>query len=64
MNFRSPQIEMSGPVAIVTLSRPERRNAIDESTVEEIGRFSNVPRKKRGSRCSRVRASTSAQDWI
>lgn len=43
MNFRSLQIEMAGPVAIVTLSRPERRNAIDESTVEEIGRFFESP---------------------
>jgi (methylthio)acryloyl-CoA hydratase len=43
MNFKSLQIEMSGPVAIVTLSRPERRNAIDESTVEEIGRFFECP---------------------
>ncbi len=43
MDFRSLQIEMAGPIAIVTLSRPERRNAIDESTVEEIGRFFERP---------------------
>jgi (methylthio)acryloyl-CoA hydratase len=51
MNFRSLQIEMAGPVAIVTLSRLQRRNAIDESTVEEIGRFFECPRKKPGSPC-------------
>jgi hypothetical protein len=43
MNFRSLQVEMAGAVAIVTLSRPERRNAIDESTVEEIGRLFQSP---------------------
>ncbi len=34
---------MRGPIAVVTLSRPERRNAIDETTVEEIGRFFEKP---------------------
>jgi (methylthio)acryloyl-CoA hydratase len=43
MNFRSLQVEMAGAVAIVTLSRPERRNAIDESTVEEIGLLFQSP---------------------
>lgn len=33
-----------GPVAVVTLSRPEKRNAIDEASVNEIEAwFSNIP---------------------
>jgi (methylthio)acryloyl-CoA hydratase len=36
-------VEMQGPVAIVTVSRPERRNAIDEDTVVGIGRFFESP---------------------
>ncbi|MFG1396465.1 crotonase/enoyl-CoA hydratase family protein [Roseixanthobacter pseudopolyaromaticivorans] len=32
-------IELKGDIALLTLSRPERRNAIDEATVMEIGRF-------------------------
>ena len=46
MKFKSLQIEFDGPVAVVTLSRPERRNAIDEATVEEIGRFFESPPKE------------------
>ena len=37
--FRSLKLEMRDAVAILTLARPERRNAIDEDTVMEIGRF-------------------------
>ncbi|HUG63516.1 MAG TPA: crotonase/enoyl-CoA hydratase family protein [Methylomirabilota bacterium] len=32
-------VTRDGPVAILTLSRPEKRNALDDSTVEGIGRF-------------------------
>lgn len=45
MELKSLRVEMRGPVALVTLSRPERRNAIDEPTVEEIGRFFEKPPK-------------------
>ncbi len=37
---------MRGAVALVTLSRPERRNAIDEATVEAIGAFFQKPPKE------------------
>jgi enoyl-CoA hydratase/carnithine racemase len=43
MHFKSIQIEMVGPVVVVTLTRPERRNAIDETTIEDIGRFFEAP---------------------
>ena len=36
-------VEMHGPVAVVTVSRLERRNAIDEDTVVGIGRFFERP---------------------
>jgi enoyl-CoA hydratase/carnithine racemase len=40
------QVEMRGAVALVTVSRPERRNAIDEATVEAIGAFFQKPPKE------------------
>ncbi|TDR94738.1 crotonase/enoyl-CoA hydratase family protein [Enterovirga rhinocerotis] len=43
MDLKSLRVEMRGPIAVVTLSRPDRRNAIDEATVEEIGRFFEKP---------------------
>ncbi|KFB10819.1 crotonase/enoyl-CoA hydratase family protein [Nitratireductor basaltis] len=39
MELKYLEVEMDGPVAVVTLSRPERRNAISEEMVVEIGRF-------------------------
>jgi enoyl-CoA hydratase/carnithine racemase len=39
-------MDMDGPVAVVTLRRPNRRNAIDEATVEEIGQFFQNPPKE------------------
>ncbi len=37
-------VVLDGPVAIVTLNRPQRRNALDEVAVEEVERcFSTVP---------------------
>ena len=46
MKRESLQIDMDGPVTIVTLTRPSRRNAIDEATVEAIGRFFEAPPKE------------------
>lgn len=37
------QIELRGKIAILTLSRPERRNALDEPTIDEIDRFFDRP---------------------
>lgn len=36
-------IEIRGKVAILTLSRPDRRNALDEATIEIIDRFFDRP---------------------
>jgi len=38
-------VEMRGPIAIVTLTKEARRNAIDEEMVVEIGRFFESPPK-------------------
>jgi enoyl-CoA hydratase/carnithine racemase len=38
-------VEMHGPVAVVTVNRPERRNSIDEDTVVGIGRLFESPPK-------------------
>jgi enoyl-CoA hydratase/carnithine racemase len=38
-------VEMHGPVAVVTVNRPERRNSIDEDTVVGIGRLFETPPK-------------------
>lgn len=43
MGARSLQISMDGPVLVVTLSRTSRRNAVDEATVEDIGRLFQSP---------------------
>ena len=36
MTYASFESRLDGPVAIVTLNRPERRNALDEQAVAEI----------------------------
>lgn len=36
-------IERRGKIAILTLNRPERRNALDDATIEEIDRFFDRP---------------------
>lgn len=46
MDYKSLQIDVDGPVVIVTLSRSSQRNAIDEATVEEIGHFFQNPPKE------------------
>ena len=43
MVHKNLSVEMHGPVAVVTVSRLERRNAIDEDTVVGIGRFFESP---------------------
>lgn len=37
------KVEQQGPVTVVTVMRPERRNAIDEDTVVGIGRLFETP---------------------
>jgi (methylthio)acryloyl-CoA hydratase len=45
MTYASFESRLDGPVAIVTLTRPERRNALDEQAVGEIeDYFSSPPR--------------------
>jgi (methylthio)acryloyl-CoA hydratase len=39
------EIERRGKVAILTLNRPDRRNALDEATITEIDRFFDRPDK-------------------
>ncbi|MFY8156577.1 MAG: enoyl-CoA hydratase-related protein, partial [Rhabdaerophilum sp.] len=36
-------IETRGKIALLTLNRPERRNAIDDATIEAIERFFTRP---------------------
>lgn len=48
MNYTSFELEMEGPIAIVTLNRPDKRNALDEVAVAEIEHyFSSVPNQVR-----------------
>lgn len=48
MKYQTLETRMDGPVAIVTLNRPERRNALDEQAVAEIEHcFSTPPAEAR-----------------
>lgn len=48
MQYTSLETRTEGPVAIVTLNRPERRNALDEQAVGEIEHyFSAIPKQVR-----------------
>ncbi|RJF91948.1 crotonase/enoyl-CoA hydratase family protein [Noviherbaspirillum saxi] len=48
MNYSSLELKMEGPIAVVTLNRPDRRNALDEAAVAEIEHyFSSVPKQVR-----------------
>ncbi|MGH8807831.1 MAG: crotonase/enoyl-CoA hydratase family protein [Noviherbaspirillum sp.] len=48
MNYSSFEVEMEGAIAIVTLNRPDKRNALDEEAVAEIEHyFSSVPTQVR-----------------
>ncbi|PPR09774.1 MAG: Methylthioacryloyl-CoA hydratase [Alphaproteobacteria bacterium MarineAlpha11_Bin1] len=38
--------EMRGKIAILTLDRPEKRNAVNENLIEDINRFFNAPPKE------------------
>jgi len=46
MTYASFETRQDGPVAIVTLNRPERRNALDEQAVAEIEAFFARPPKE------------------
>ncbi|MBT5647975.1 MAG: enoyl-CoA hydratase, partial [Rhodospirillaceae bacterium] len=35
--------EMRGRIAVLTLNRPEKRNAVSEALIEDINRFFNTP---------------------
>lgn len=45
VHHKNLKVEQQGPVTIVTVMRPERRNAIDEDTVVGIGRLFETPPK-------------------
>lgn len=48
MIYQTLETRMDGPVAIVMLNRPERRNALDERAVAEIEHcFSQPPAEAR-----------------
>jgi (methylthio)acryloyl-CoA hydratase len=38
--------EMRGRIAVLTLNRPEKRNAVSEALIEDISRFFNTPPKE------------------
>jgi enoyl-CoA hydratase/carnithine racemase len=38
--------EMRGRIAVLTLNRPEKRNAVSEALIEDINRFFNTPPKE------------------
>ena len=38
--------EMRGKIAVLTLNRPEKRNAINETLIQDINRFFGVPPKE------------------
>ena len=33
----SVEYDCRGPIAVVTIDRPDRRNAVDDATAEELG---------------------------
>ncbi|HVL75598.1 MAG TPA: enoyl-CoA hydratase-related protein, partial [Noviherbaspirillum sp.] len=45
MTYAALEVDMDGPVAVVTLSRPERRNALDEQAVGELEHWFAQPPK-------------------
>ena len=38
--------EMRGNIAVLTLNRPEKRNAVNETLIQDINRFFSTPPKE------------------